>query len=348
MTKSAFHLPGLWLSAICVLAAGFGTAYAQAQKPFGIQQRWVIGGTGSWDYVKVDSASHRLYVAHQTKVEVIDLTSGKLIGSIGNLKRCHGIAILPDGKTGFITDGNANQVVVFDTEKLTTIETIPAGKKPDGIVYEASTNTVWVFNGNSKSVTVLDAVSRKPVATIALPGKPEFPQTDNEGTVFVNIDEPNSIVVLDARTKTLTATWPLRGCKGPSGLAYDQDGKRLFSVCDGRKMAVTDARTGKPLGLAQVGDGPDAAGYDARNDLAFASNEDGTMTVIDAGKPEFPAIQTLATMKGARTMGVDATTGTIYMVSAKLTSHIPPPTPEVTHPRPDPVPGTFTVLVIGR
>jgi YVTN family beta-propeller protein len=348
MAKRVFSLPIFCLSAACVAATSVGSMEAQGWKPFHIEQRWVIGGDGSWDYVHVDSANQRVSVAHQTKMDVVDLTSGKLIGSIVNLKRCHGVAVLPDGKTGFITDGNANEVVVFDTEKLTTLETIPTGKKPDGIVYEASTKTIWAFNGNSKNVSVIDAASRKVIATIALPGKPEFPQTDDKGTVFVNIDEPNSVVRLDAKTKAMTATWPLRGCEGPSGLAYDDKGKRLFSVCDGKKMAVTDAQTGKVLGLAHVGDGPDAAGYDAKGKLAFASNEDGTMTVIDAGKPGYPAVQTLTTMKGARTMGVDAATGKIYIVSAKLTSHTPAPTPEVTHPRPDPVPGTFTVLVIGR
>jgi DNA-binding beta-propeller fold protein YncE len=348
MAKHVSYVSTICLSAACIAAMSFGNVKAQVRKPYRIEQRWVIGGEGSWDYVKVDSANHRVYVAHQTKMDVVDLGSGKLIGSISGLKRCHGVALLPDGKTGFISDGNANQVVVFDAEKLTTIGTIATEKKPDGILYEASTKTVWAFNGNSKSVTVIDAASRKPVATIALPGKPEFPQTDNNGTVFVNIDEPNSVVRLDAKKKVVTATWPLAGCEGPSGMAYDQDGQRLFSVCDGKKMAVTDARTGRALGLAHVGDGPDAAGYDSKAKLAFASNEDGTMTVVDASKPGFPAIQTLTTMKGARTMGMDAATGKIYMVSAKLTTHIPAPTPEVPHPRPDGVPGSFTVLVIGR
>jgi DNA-binding beta-propeller fold protein YncE len=348
MAKYVSHVSSLCLSAMCALATGASTANAQAQKPFHIEQSWVIGGDGSWDYVKVDGANHRLYIAHQTQMDVVDIMTGKLIGSITGLKRCHGVALLPDGKTGFISDGNANEVVVFDTEKLTKTGAIPTDKKPDGILYEGSTKTVWAFNGNSKTVTVIDATNRKAVATIALPGKPEFPQTDNNGNVFVNIDEPNSVVRLDAKTKAVTATWPLHGCEGPSGLAFDHEGGRLFSVCDGKRMAVTDTHTGKVLGLPHVGDGPDGAGYDAKNKLAFASNDDGTLSIVDASKPGYPTVQTLTTMKGARTMDVDAATGKVYVVSAKLTSHIPVATPEVTHPRPDPVPGTFTVMVIGR
>ena len=323
-----------------------GVVPAPGQKTFQVEQRWSVSGDGSWDYLTADGSAHRLYIAHQTRVDVLDTTSGKVVGVIQGLTRCHGIVIAPDGKTGFISDGGANKVVVFNPATLAITGEIPAGTNPDGMVYEGSTNTLWAFNGTSKNATVIDAAKLKAVATIALPGKPEFPATDNEGMVFVNIEDTNSVMRLDAKAMKVTATWPLRSCESPSGLALDTFGHRLFSVCDGKKMAVTDSRTGKPLATPSIGDGPDATAYDPQSKLAFASNGDGTLSVVDAGKPGYPVIQTLATMKGARTMAFDAATDTIYTVSTKQ-GPMPAATAAVPHPRASAVPGSFTVLVIG-
>jgi DNA-binding beta-propeller fold protein YncE len=328
-------------------ASFFAGGSLHAQKPFTVQQRWTIGGDGSWDYMTVDSATRRLYIAHQTRVQVVDLDTGKLIGAIQSLTRCHGIVFAPGGKTGFISDGGANAIVVFDPATLAKLGNIPAGTNPDGMVYEPVTHTLWAFNGGSKNATVIDVDKRVAVATVALPGKPEFPATDSEGTVFVNIEDANSVVRLDAKTQKITATWPLAECESPSGLAIDQTGGRLFSVCDGKRMAITDAHSGKSLATPHIGDGPDATAYDATRQLAFSSNEDGTLSVIDTAKPDYPVIQTLPTMNGARTMALDAVTGKVYTVSAKLGA-TPPPNPAVLHNRPTAIPGSFTVLVIGN
>jgi DNA-binding beta-propeller fold protein YncE len=328
-------------------ASFFAGGSLHAQKPFTVQQRWTIGGDGSWDYMTVDSAARRLYIAHQTRVQVVNLDTGKLVGAIESLTRCHGIVIAPGGKTGFISDGGANAIVIFDPSTLTKLGNIPAGTNPDGMVYEPVTHTLWAFNGGSKNVTVIDVDKRVAVATVALPGKPEFPVTDSKNTVFVNIEDANSVVRLDAKTQKITATWPLEDCESPSGLAIDQAGGRLFSVCDGMRMAITDAYSGKSLATPHIGDGPDATAYDATRQLAFSSNEDGTLSVIDTAKPDYPVIQTLTTMSGARTMALDFITGKIYTVSAKLGA-TPPPNPAVLHNRPIAIPGTFTVLVIGN
>jgi YVTN family beta-propeller protein len=328
-------------------ASFFAGGLLHAQKPYSVQQRWTIGGDGSWDYLTVDSAAHRLYIAHQTRVQVIDIDTGKLIGAIQSLTRCHGIVIAPGGKTGFISDGGANTIVVFDPNTLARLGNIPAGTNPDGMVYEPVTHTLWAFNGGSKNATIIDVDKRVVVATVALPGKPEFPAIDSDGAVFVNIEDTNSVVRLDAKTQKITATWPLADCESPSGLAIDQAGERLFSVCDGKLMAITDAYNGKSLATPHIGEGPDATAYDAARKLAFASNEDGTLSVIDTAKPDYPVIQTLPTMSGARTMALDSTTGKVYTVSAKL-AVTPATNPAPHHNRPTAIPGTFTVLVIGN
>jgi YVTN family beta-propeller protein len=320
---------------------------AVAQKPYSVQHRWTVGGEGGWDYLTADPGAHRLYLTHGTRVEVLDTNSGKSIGSIQGLKGIHGVALDDAGEFGYISDGAAGMVVVFDRANLKTLATIPVGTNPDGIVFEPVTKTVWAFNGRSSDVSVIDTATRKVVATIALPGKPEFPVADGKGMIFDNIETKNSIVRLDAKTMKLTATWPLKNCESPSGMAIDLTGRRLFSVCDGKTMNVVDANSGKVLATPAIGDGPDAAGYDAAHKLAFASNGDGTLTVVDAGKATYPVIQNLSTQKGARTMSFDSGTGHIYLVTAEFG---PRPAVTATNPRPRPavVPGSFTVLVVGR
>ena len=339
-------LRSLRASMVCTLAAAPLALGARAQQPYTIVDHWKIGGTGGWDYLLTDSTAHRLYVTHGPRVEVLDTETGKAVGAITGLKGTHGVALDPEGRFGYISDGGANAVIVFDRKTLATVASIPAGTNPDGITYEPVTRTVWAFNGRSNNVTVIDTGSRSVLATIALPGKPEFPQADGKGHVFDNIEDKNSIVRLDARSKTLTDTWLLSGCDSPSGMAIDREHGRLFSVCDGKKMAVVDARNGKVLALSGIGDGPDAAGYDDDKQLAFSSNGEGTLTVVDA-KAAYTVLEQLPTMKGARTMSYDSGTDRIYVVSAAQGAR---PEPSAANPRPRPaiVPDSFEVLVIGR
>lgn len=321
-------------------------AILSAQQPYKVIDHWKLGGEGGWDYLLADSATHRVYVTHGARVEVLDSKTGKPLGAITGLHGTHGVALDNGGKFGYISDGGGNAVVVFDRTSLATVATIPAGQNPDGIVFEPATQTVWAFNGRSKDVSVIDAATRKVVATIGLPGKPEFPAVDGHGTVWDNIEDKNEIVRLDAHARKLNAEWPI-GCESPSGLAYDSAGNRLFSVCDGKKMAVTDSNTGKQLGTAAICDGPDAANYDPAHKLAFASCGDGNLAAVNTAAAGFPTVESLPTQRGARTMTYDPMTDRIYLVTADMGSR-PAATADNPHPRPAITPGTFTVLVVGR
>jgi YVTN family beta-propeller protein len=342
--RTALHSLDVYAS---VAGAFLAPAMAFAQKPYSVLTQWKIGGEGGWDYLTSDPKAHRLYVTHGPRVEVLDSDSGKVVGSITGLKGTHGVALDDAGKFGYVSDGGANVVVVFDRTTLASVASIPAGTNPDGIVFEPVTKTVWAFNGRSNNATVIDTAERKVVATIELSGKPEFPVADGRGTVFANIESKNEIVRFDAAAKTITATWPVDNCDSPSGLAIDTKGRKLFAVCDGGKMAVVDANSGKTIANPAIGDGPDAARYDSARKLAFSSNGGGTLTIIDASKGSYPVLQNLATQKGARTMTLDEATGHIYLATAELGER---PAPTATNPRPRPaiVPGSFTILVVGQ
>ena len=323
------------------------TLPALAQKPYSVVDKWKVGGEGGWDYLVADSSAHRLYITHGGRVEVLDATTGKSIGAITDLKGTHGVALDDSGKYGYISDGGANAVVVFDRKSLQTVTTIPAGTNPDGIAFEPVTKTVWAFNGRSKDVTVIDTNTQKVIATVALPGKPEFPVADGKGSIFDNIEDKSEIVRLDAKDPKVTATWSISPCESPSGLAIDRTGRRLFAVCDEKKMAVVNADTGKVIATPAIGDGPDAAGYDPKSNLAFSSNGEGTVTILDASNGSYKVKQTLATQQGARTMALDSATGKIYVVTAQFG---PRPAATATNPRPRPaiVPDSFTVIVAGH
>jgi YVTN family beta-propeller protein len=317
-----------------------------AQQPYQIIDRWKIGGSGGWDYLVTDSPSHLLYLTHGSRVEVLDSTTGKAVAAITGMKGAHGIALDDSGKFGYISDGGNNSVLVFDRRTYKIVASVPAGTNPDGIVFEPSTKTVWVFNGRSNNVTVLDAATNKVVSTLKVPGKPEFPVADGRGSVYDNIESRNELVRFDARTRKITATWPLTNCESPSGLAMDSQHRRLFAVCDGDKMAVVDADSGKQLASPEIGGSPDAANFSSTRQLAFSSNGAGTLTIIDAAD-NYRVIQNLPTAIGARTMSYDDLTDRAFLVTAQL-GPAPAPTKENAHPRPTIVPETLEVLEVGR
>ncbi|MGA8089219.1 MAG: YncE family protein [Terracidiphilus sp.] len=333
----------LFAAALCFTFLAAALA-ARAQGPYKVLDHWKLGDNGGWDYLLVDSAAHRIYITRGDHVDVVDATDGKLLGTITGLHGTHGVALDPDGKIGYISDGGGNAVVVFDRANFSTVATIPAGTNPDAIIYEPATKSVWAFNGRSHNITVIDAASRKVVATIDVPGKPEFAVSDGKGNVYNNIEDKSEVVKIDARAHTITATWPA-GCESPSGLAMDIAGNRLFPVCDGNKMSVIDAASGKILATPAIGDGPDAARYSAKYKLAFASCGEGVLSVVDA--TTYKTVESLPTRRRARTMAYDAATDRAYLVTADFG---PPPAATAENPRSRPpmIPGTFEIIVVGR
>ena len=319
---------------------------AGSGQPYHVIARWQIGGDGGWDYVTIDGPANRLYIARANRVEVVDTTTGKKVGEIGGLHRTHGIALDPDGKFGYITDGDGNAVILFDRSTLATVETIPGGNGPDGIIFEPATHTVWAFDGHGQTATVIDATTHKVVATVPLSGKPEAAAVDGQGTIYDNLEDKSEVVRIDARTKTITATWPA-GCESPSGLAIDTAAHHLFPVCEGDKMSVIDSHTGKLVASPSIGDGPDAAGFSDAHQLAFATSGDGILSVVDASSASYPTIESLPTQKGARTMAYDPTADRLYTVTAEFGPR-PAATADNPRPRPPVLLGSFTVIVIGR
>jgi YVTN family beta-propeller protein len=340
----------LWLTLSLAVGLTPGSIGADASAPnMAVQQHWKLGGDGGWDYLTMDSSKGRLFISRATRVDVISTESGKLIGSIPDTQGVHGIALAPALNRGFTSNGRGNSVTVFDLDTLKVIQEAKVpGRNPDAILYEPAGRHVFTFNGASKDVTVLDASSLAVLATIPVPDKPEFAAQDGRGQIFVNIEsDPGQMVVIDSQKLTVKSTWPLPGCNSPSGLAIDSAHRRLFSVCDGKVMAVTDALNGKQVALVPIGEHPDAAGYDRKRGIVYSSNGEGTLSVVHQDAADrYSVVQTLPTQRGARTMALDEATGKVYLATADFG---PPPAATAEQPRPRPalIPDSFVVLVVG-
>jgi len=306
-----------------------------------------VGGGVRWDYAFVDSANHRLYVSHGTQTEVIDTATDKLVGTIPDTKGVHGIAVANDIGRGFTSDGGDNDVTVFDLKTLKVLSKVKTGQNPDSIIYEPATHRVFTFNGRSSDSTVIDAKTGDVLtSSIPLGGKPEFAQIDGKGHIYVNIEDKNEIVEVDAKNSLVAKRYSIAPCDGPSGLAMDPKG-RLYSVCENKVMIVSDPATGKVLANVAIGGGTDGVAYD--DGYAFSANgADGTLTMVGETSPgKFEAVATIPSQRLGRTIAADQKVHKLYVPTAEF-GPAPPPSPDGKKGRPPVLPDTFEILVFGR
>jgi len=296
-----------------------------------------LPGDGGYDYVYIDQLNYVLYASHGTAVNVVDLKTEKLTGTIDHMKGVHGIAIVNELNRGFISDGKANAVIAFDTKTLKVIKVIPiTGTDADAIIYDSFSKRIFAFEGDSHAAVVIDAKELTQVGTIPLSGAPEFAVSDHKGLIYNNLEDKSAVDVIDVKTLKVIKNYPLSPCGGPTGLAMDQNNQRLFTVCrENKGMSVIDASTGKVVQTLPIGTGVDAVIYNAENKLVIVSNGDGTASIFKQDTPDnYTLIQTLTTQYRAKTMAMDDTSHKLYFPVAdyqKGTKTV--------------LPGTFKLLV---
>ena len=317
---------------------------APAPGPYKITHTYTLGGDGGWDYIVPDPASHRVFIGRTDRVMVVDENSGTLIGTITGVNGAHGTAIVPAAGRGFATSGNDASVVMFDLKSFQTLGRIPAAEDADAIIYDPSSNRVFTFNGDAHSSTVIDPTAGTRVATVDLGGKPEYGASAADGKVYANLTDTSEVVEIDAKAAKVSRRWPTAPCKQPVAMAIDTTHHRVFSGCRSGVMAVSDYQNGKMVATVPIGTGVDGAGYDPASADAFASNADGTLTVVHQDTPDkYTVIQTLQTSTGSRNMGLDLATHRIYVAAAKFGA--PPANGRGRAPV---MPGSFGLLVIER
>src|ERR1700739_3509821 len=303
-----------WILVLTIAVAAMG-----ATADYKVTKTWKLGGDGRWDYLTVDSDGHRLFIARATRVMVVDTDSGKLIGEIPDTPRVHGVALVRDLGRGFISNGGEDTVSVFDLKTLALEKKTKVGTAPDAIVYDPFSKRVFTFNARSHDTTAVDASKGEVVGKIDLGGKHEFAASDDQGSMWVNIEDTSELVAFDPVKLAVKSRWKLSDCEEPTGLSLDRRSRRLFAGCGNKKMAIVNADDGKIVAGPALGEGCDATAFDADRGLAVASAGDGTITVIHEDSPDkFSVIQTVTTQKGARTMAVDPKTHTLFTVTANV------------------------------
>lgn len=335
MKKTFFSLLGvaLIMSSSCLMA----------QSNYKAGNKIHVEGDGGWDYLNVDEINGRIFVSHGTVAQAIDIKTGKLAGTIPDTKGIHGIAIANDLNKGFTSNGRDSSVTIFNLKTFEVITKINVtGRNPDAILYDPFSQKVFTFNGGSSNSTVIDAKTNKVIGTIPLDGKPEFSVTDLKGKVFVNIEDKSVINVINSTTLKVEQHWPITPGEEPSGLALDNLTHRLFSVCSNKLMVVTDALTGKIITTLPIGDRCDGVAFDPEKKRAYASNGEGTITVVqEENGNSFKVLETVTTQPGAKTIAINKTTHHLYLTTAEYET-----APTAANRRPAVKPNSFVILDI--
>jgi DNA-binding beta-propeller fold protein YncE len=332
----------------CILLATNLFCFGQNENlKYRIENRFSVEGDGGWDYLTLDENTGRLFISHGIITQVLDSKTGKLLGTIKDTKGVHGIALDQKENKAFISCGRDSSVSIIN---LTTLEFIKkvkvTGANPDAILFDKFSDRVFVFNGRSANATVIDAKTDMIVATLPLAGKPEFSASDENGKVFVNIEDKSLITVIDSKNLKVENTWPLAPGEEPSGLSIDNTAHLLFSVCNNKKMVVMNAQNGAIMSVLNIGEGTDGCAFDSGLKRAYSSNGEGTVTVVqEMNTNKFNVLETIQTNKSARTICVDNKTHHIYLPTAEFGS-ASQPTAENQRPRPVIKPGSFTILDI--
>jgi len=324
------------------LALAFLSTTSLLAQTYQVTHTYLLGGDGSWDYVVPDPPHHRLFIARQNRVMVVDEDSGKLLGEVTGIQGAHGTAVAEASGHGFATSGNDQSVVMFDLQTFKVLGRMHAAEDADAIVYDSVSTRVFTLNGDAHSSTVIDSKEGKVITNISLGGKPEYGASAGDGKVYANLTDISEVVEIDAKTATVTRRWSTAPCKQPVSMALDTAHHRLFSGCRSGVMAVSDYQAGKVVATVPIGMGVDGAGYDAASGNAFASNADGTLTVIHQDSPDqYRVAETVKTPEGSRNMGLDPTNHRVYLVAAKFGE-----APAGGRGRRPVLPDSFSLLVI--
>jgi len=316
--------------------------------PYHISSRVPVPGDGGFDFLHVDPVARRIYLSHGTKVDVLDADRHQIIGEISGLSGVHGITTVPGTNRGFITNGGTKSVIVFDTQTLKKTGEVPAGQKPDAIIYDPVSKRVLAFNNGDGSVTVIDPVAAKGIGTIQVGGALEIAVADGKGNVFVNVEDSSSIVRIDPLKMEVTARWPLGEAEEPTGLGFDPKTRRLFAGCGNKLLAVVDADSGRVIATLPIGGGTDGTEFDPHTGNIFSSCSEGFLTIIHQDSPDmYRVVQNLVTQERSKTLTLDPKTGQVYLPSVRY-GPVPSATPATPKPRPPIVLGSFELLVVSK
>lgn len=310
---------------------------------FQVAKSFPIKSNGGWDYITV--YKNNLYVSHGTQVNILNKQSGDSVGVITNTTGVHGIAFDPTQNIGFTSNGKLNNVFAFNVTSNAVIATIATGENPDAIMYDPFTKKIITCNGRGKNLSFIDPISFKVVGTVDVGGKPETAVSDEAGNIYVNIEDKNEIVKINATNYKVLAHWSIKPVVEPTGLAIDIKTKRLFAAGE-KKLAIVNFETGKLVTTLPIGEGCDGLVFDNNQKLIFTSNGEGTLNIVkEIDGMHFKTLEQIPTLKSARTIAIDDTTGIVYLPAANFE---PQPAGTIENKRTPIIPGSFKILVVSK
>src|SRR5579871_5175303 len=366
---------------VAAIAAVVLLVAAQAPKtestgPYKVLKMAKVGGEGGWDYIYADSAGRRLYIPRRgspareatdtqpavaavpTRLSVYNLDTIELVGEIDGVGG-NGAAVDPKSGHGFTS---SRPISMFDTKTMKLIKTIDAAPeaRPDGIYFDHFNERVYIFSHPTKDATVIDAKNGAVLGTIDLGGTPEQGVADGKGMLYVVMqDMPGSVTAVDVKTMKAVAHYPL-GDKGRcNGLALDVKNQILFAACANSgnppaqpaqpMMVILSAVDGKILTSLPLAGGSDGAVFNPATMEAFSTHGNGTLTVVKEKSPtSFEVEQNLDTMNGARTIAFDSKTNHILTMSQERGPAQAPPPGGGRGGFAPPIPGSFTIVMVGK
>jgi YVTN family beta-propeller protein len=339
------------LSAACVLAGSPASGYKLVKTvTYGAAPG--AGATREYfDYVIPEPASRRIYFTQGNEVDVVNADTGDKVGTItGDWKRVHGVALVPELNKGFITDGDAATVIVFDMKTLKITNTIKAEEDADWILYDNASKRIFVFNGSEKTSTVIDPVKETVIKSIPLGGAPEQAYADGKGMIYDTLQSSNEIVAIDTKDLTVKSRFPTAPLGAPTAITMDRKTRRLFVGGRNPKMLVMmDADTGKVIGEPfPIGDRVDANVFDAETNMVAAATREGTLHIFhEDSASKLSEVETIKTQFGAKTMGLDPKTHKLFLTTSDF-GPAPAPTEKQPNPQPVATPGTFRLLIYAK
>jgi len=357
------------------IAALASMGVAQEAGPYKVLKMAKVGGEGGWDYIYADSAGRRLYIprrgspaaaatdtkaaapAATTRLTIYNLDTLELVGEIAGVGG-NGAAVDPKSGHGFTS---SRQVSMFDTKTMTLIKTIDVGSAaPDGIYFDSFNERVYVFSHPTKDATVIDAKDGAVLGTIDLGGVPEQGVADGKGMLYVVMqDAQGSVTAVDVKTMKAVGHYPLGDRGRCNGLALDVKNQVLFAACANSgnppsqpaqpMMVILSAVDGKILTSLPLAGGSDGAVFNPSTMEAFSTHGNGTLTVVKEKSPtSFEVEQNLQTMNGARTITFDSKTNHILTMSQERGPAPTPPPAGGRGGQGPAIPGSFTIVVVGK
>lgn len=299
----------------------------------------IAGPDGGWDYVTVDSAANRVYVARTAGVTMFDLATKVAVNILPELTRTHIALPINGGKELFVTVGATGEAVIADVASGAVRARVKTGTKPDAAVYDSASGLVWVMDNKGAGITLVNPKTGASEGNIATPGALEFAVSDGAGKVFVNVEDLNELITVDVKSRKVVAHTKLADCDAPTGLALDTAHGLLVSTCANKMAVITSAKTGKVVGKVTIGNGPDAAVYDAAKKLVYIpTGRDGKLFAVNAATAK--VVSVTDTQTSARTAQIDPATGRLFTAAASFSP------PKADGSRPASVSGTFNLLVL--